>query len=83
MASFRYAASAIREVDAIAQSRANGESWLTSLEDILVKLANFPHMGRIRDDLMPEAYAFPFRDHNIFYDLEDGGIVVLHVRTPR
>ena len=83
MASFRLKPSAVREVDVIIQGKIDAAIWLDALEATLTKLANFPHMGRVRDDLMLGTYVFPFRSHNIFYDLEDDGIVILHVRTPR
>lgn len=40
-------------------------------------------MGRVRDDLIPGAYMFPFGNYLVFYDIEPGGIVVLHVADAR
>lgn len=57
--------------------------WFTELENKCRRLADFPRMGRIRDDLIPDAYMFPFGNYLIFYDIEPGGIVILHVADGR
>lgn len=57
--------------------------WFSYLHKKCRSLGNFPHMGRIRNDLMSGVYVFPFGNYLIFYDIDPEGIVILHVVDAR
>jgi toxin ParE1/3/4 len=59
------------------------EKWHAELIKKLNSIAQFPRMGRMRDDLIPDMYMFPFGNYLIFYDIEPNGIVVTHVADGR
>jgi toxin ParE1/3/4 len=42
-------------------------------------LAQFPHMGRARDDLRPGLRSFPVGQYVIIYTIEDEDVQILHV----
>ncbi|BAY02384.1 plasmid stabilization system protein [Anabaena cylindrica PCC 7122] len=42
-------------------------------------LAQFPGMGRSRDDLLPELRSFPIKPYIIFYTPIDDGIEIIRV----
>ncbi|AFY32245.1 type II toxin-antitoxin system RelE/ParE family toxin [Calothrix sp. PCC 7507] len=42
-------------------------------------LANFPNMGRRRDELSPSLRSFPVDDYLIFYSSIEGGVEVARV----
>ncbi|AFZ60535.1 type II toxin-antitoxin system RelE/ParE family toxin [Anabaena cylindrica FACHB-243] len=45
----------------------------------LPMLAQFPGMGRSRDDLLPELRSFPIKPYIIFYTPIDDGIEIIRV----
>lgn len=88
MSYFRYHPECEDEIDQILERiKSNNPSaayqWFLELENKCRRLANFPRMGRIRDDLIPDMYMFPFGNYLIFYDIEPNGIVVTHVADGR
>jgi toxin ParE1/3/4 len=42
-------------------------------------LAQFPYMGRARDDLQPGLRSFPVGQYVIIYTIEDEDVQILHV----
>jgi toxin ParE1/3/4 len=42
-------------------------------------LAEFPYMGRAREDLQPGLRSFPVGQHVIIYTIDDGDVQILHV----
>lgn len=42
-------------------------------------IAQSPHIGRKRDSLRPGLRSFPVNDYLIFYRVEDGTAIILHV----
>ena len=55
------------------------ERWFSQLEEKCRTLAGSPGIGRVRDDLLPSVYMFPFGSYLIFYDIAANGIQVVHV----
>jgi toxin ParE1/3/4 len=55
------------------------EKWFAHLHDKCGNLAFSPRIGRIREDITPNLYMFPFGEYLIFYDVVKGGIQVVHV----
>ena len=53
--------------------------WYTELHAKFGLLAESPHIGRVRDDLLPDAHMFPFGNYLIFYDIAPHLIHILHV----
>ncbi len=54
-------------------------NWYVRLHEKFGILAHSPHIGRVREDLLPGAFMFPFGSYLIFYELIHGGIQVVHV----
>ncbi len=62
----------------------SADRWLSKLGGKLSILARNPRMGRVRSDIDPYSHMFNLdRDYNIFYDITDYGIDVLHIRRPK
>jgi len=55
------------------------ERFLQKINNKCKTLANFPNMGRRRDELAPLLRSFPVDDYLIFYRSITGGIEVLRV----
>jgi toxin ParE1/3/4 len=55
------------------------EGFLNKINEQCVNLANFPSIGRRRDELAPLLRSFPVDDYLIFYRLVEGGIEVVRV----
>lgn len=55
------------------------ERFLKKINDKCRTLANFPNMGRRRDELAPLLRSFPVDDYLIFYRPILGGIEILRV----
>ena len=53
--------------------------WYSELHSKFAILAHSPQIGRIRDDLLPNLYMFPYGNYLIFYDIISDGIVIVHV----
>lgn len=88
MPTHRYSADCEAEINAIIElikeeNPRAAERWFSQLEEKCRFLAQFPRAGRVRDDLLPDVYMFPFGSYLIFYDIDDAGIVVLHVVDAR
>lgn len=54
-------------------------NWYVKLHEKFNVLAHSPHIGRMREDLLPSVYMFPFGNYLIFYDIIPDGIQVVHV----
>lgn len=55
------------------------EKWLRVLIEKCEALGSFPSMGRIREDLLPGAYMFPYANYLIFYRIMGDTVVIAHV----
>jgi len=57
----------------------SADSFLTAITQKFELLANFPSIGRRRDELAPTLRSFPIDDYLIFYRPIEGGIEVVRV----
>lgn len=57
----------------------NADKLLDEIEETSRKLAQFPDMGRNRDDLYPGLKSLPVGKHLIFYMPISGGINIVRV----
>ncbi|MFE1745773.1 type II toxin-antitoxin system RelE/ParE family toxin [Coleofasciculus sp. H7-2] len=55
------------------------EGFLDQIEEKFQNIANFPNMGRRRDDLNPPLRSFPIDNYLIFYRPIENGIEVVRV----
>ena len=53
--------------------------WFETLQEKCLTLSDAPNIGRIRTDLLPSLYMFPYGNYLIFYDIIPEGIQVIHV----
>jgi toxin ParE1/3/4 len=53
--------------------------WFEQLNEKCRTLAETPRAGRIREDLLPNLYMFPYGNYLIFYDIIPSGIQIVHV----
>lgn len=53
------------------------DQYINGLLDTLDLIAAFPGVARLRSELTPQIRAYPHRSHMIFYDVDDGGNVVI------
>lgn len=88
MPSYQFSAGARREIREIVSYIKNdnpsaAEKWFSTLHDKCRILSGSPRIGRVREDLLPAAYMFPFGNHLIFYDILPDGISVVHVADAR
>lgn len=81
----RFTVPASRDIENIIDYIADSSS-LDAADCFLIKinqkcktLANFPNMGRRRDELLPSLRSFPVDDYIIFYRPIEGGIEILRV----
>lgn len=76
---------ASRDIESIIDFVADNSSFdeaerlLKKINQKCQTLANFPSMGRSRDELSPSLRSFPVDDYLIFYRLIEGGIEVVRV----
>ena len=68
-------------MDYVAQwgSLDSSEQLLGRINAACQKLANFPGMGRSREEFPPEARCFPVRDYLICYRSTDVGVEILRI----
>lgn len=72
------------DIDEIVQaiskdSPQTAEKWVISLQDKCRGLAQFPHIGRLRGDLRPDMYCFPYGNYLIFYKITESAVIVVRV----
>jgi toxin ParE1/3/4 len=87
MSEFRLAPEAEAELDDIwlymARESGNIDTATRVVESIAEHfwlLAQYPYLGRARDDLRPGLRSFPAGDHLVVYRIaEDGEVLILHV----
>ncbi|WP_068498276.1 type II toxin-antitoxin system RelE/ParE family toxin [Magnetospirillum moscoviense] len=53
--------------------------WYTTLHAKFSMLADTPRLGRVREDLLPSVYVFPFVRYLIFYEIRPDCIRIVHV----
>jgi len=62
---------------------AQAERYLERLEALFAHIAAFPRSARLRTELTPPVYIYPSDAHMILYQIEDGGVVILRIRSAR
>lgn len=83
--SYRITPLASKDIEAIADylaresSLASSESFLKTLNKTLKRLANFPELGRKRDELSSGVRSLPCKSYLIFYRLSERTIEILRV----
>jgi toxin ParE1/3/4 len=81
----RFTAPASRDIESIIDYVAENSSFdaaerlLKKINEKCRNLANFPNMGRKRDELLSLLCSFPVDDYLIFYRSIEGGIEILRV----
>ncbi|MBD2203336.1 type II toxin-antitoxin system RelE/ParE family toxin [Calothrix sp. FACHB-1219] len=81
----KFTAPASRDIESIIDLIADNsgfdaaERFLKKINDKCKNLANFPSMGRKRDELLPSLRSFPVDDYLIFYRQIPEGIEVVRV----
>lgn len=81
----RFTAPASRDIESIIDFVADNSSFdvaerlLTRINEKCKTLANFPNMGRRRDELASSVRSFPIDDYLIFYRSIEKGIEILRV----
>jgi len=83
----RFTIPASRDIESIIDYVASHKNFnaadklLRKINDKCRKLAEFPNMGRKRDELYPSLRSFPVDDYLIFYCLIEGGIEIQRVAS--
>jgi toxin ParE1/3/4 len=81
----RFTPTASRDIERIIDYTADINSYdaadrlLNSINEKCRRLANFPNMGRSRDELAPSLKSFPVDSYLISYRLTEEGIEILRV----
>lgn len=81
----RFTIPASRDIESIIDYVASNYNFNTAdkllkkINDKCRRLADFPNMGRKRDELYPSLRSFPVDDYLIFYCLIEGGIEIQRV----
>ncbi len=76
---------ASRDIEAIADylafqsSLASAERFLNGIDSIFQRIAQFPQIGRKRDELYPSLRSLPYEKYLIFYRLLNDDIEILRV----
>ena len=60
-------------------SEANADHFLANLDAKLALLSTQPHMGRLRDELMPELRSFPYARYVVYFLPRPTGIEIVRV----
>ncbi|MGV3578080.1 type II toxin-antitoxin system RelE/ParE family toxin [Brevundimonas sp.] len=59
------------------------ERYVEELERTFDHLCRFPEAARLRTELTPPVRAYPLEAHVIIYEIENGGIAILRIRSGR
>ena len=85
----RFSAQARRDLRAILQystetwGREQGDAYAASLQEAMRHLADYPAVGRAREDIRPDLRSFQVRQHLVLYRADDKAVVVLRVLHAR
>lgn len=84
MRRFSFAPSAETDLDSIlshirVDNQIAAERWFSQLEEKCDTIAHSPLIGKIREDLSPGLYMFPFGKYLIFYEARPSGIEIVHI----
>ncbi len=85
MAEFHLSAEAkadLRDIALYTQAmwgREQRNSYVFGLEDVFVRLAAMPGLGRSREDIRPGVFSYPAGRHMVWYRPVDAGIEILRV----
>lgn len=60
-----------------------GKTYAKTMEAALLKLAQYPDVGRQRRDIYKGARSFPVEKHIVFYRVNDNGIDVARILHQR
>lgn len=64
---------------AIQNSLASAETFLSGVNSALQRIAQFPQIGRKRDELYPDLRSLPYKQYLIFYRLLEDEIEIFRV----
>ena len=53
------------------------DEYASALDRTIASLADFPEIGRRRDEIRPGLWSFPAREHVIFYRFDHSSLLVL------
>ncbi len=70
---------AIADYLAVQSSLTSAERFLSGIDSTLQRMAQFPQIGRKRDELYPGSRSLPYTQYLIFYRLLNDAIEVLRV----
>jgi len=57
------------------------DRYIEELFAALDLISTFPRMARLRHDIQPPVWAYPFKAHMILYDIDDqGDVLVVRIR---
>lgn len=82
---FRLSEPAIRDIEQIADyiaresGLAQADRFLTKLDAKLAKIAQFPNLGRQRNEVLPELRSFPIEQYLILYIPANQAVDILRV----
>lgn len=62
-----------------ANNPAAADAFLDQISQKFERLAQFPQMGRRRDELLPQLRSFPFQVYLIFYREVEGGVEIARI----
>lgn len=79
-----YSEVASNDIDAVidlikAANPSAAKKWFSKIEAKCRRLAQFPNIGKQRDDLRDGVYCFPCDKYLIFYDITDTAVIIVHV----
>ncbi len=57
------------------------EQFLQDMDVKFIRIAQFPMIGRSREELYPNLRSLPYKQYVIFYRLLDDAIEIFHVAT--
>ena len=60
-------------------SLASAETFLSGIDSALQRIAQFPQIGRKRDELYPDLRSLPYKQYLIFYRLLEDEIEIFRV----
>ncbi len=63
--------------------RSQRDAYRSTILRRFAELANYPQLGRARDDLFPDCRGLPIRQHIVYYAVSDAEIAVLRILHER
>lgn len=57
--------------------------YLDELQACFERLADYPALGQARDEIRPGYRSVPFGAHQVYYRVDDAGVVIVRIRPQR